>query len=112
VCRALKVLCAAPGRERLAELKRATVSVHWELAGGATSVDELFSQVDVLQPDVVVIDTALGPEAAIGVRERLPIARVVAVGGPLEGVDAVADTTSAVKDAILGVPPVGGPVRS
>jgi DNA-binding NarL/FixJ family response regulator len=112
MCRALKVLCAAPDSERLAELKRAALSVHWELTGGATSSDELVNQVDVLQPDVVVIDTALGPEVAVMVRERRPTARVVAVGGPLEGADAVADTAGAVKEAIIGMPPVGGPVRS
>ena len=112
MCRALKVLCAAPDSERLAELKRAVVSVHWELAGGATSLDELVKQVDVLQPDVVVIDSALGPEVANIVRERRPTARVVAVGDPMDGADAVADAPGAAKDAILGVPPVGGPVRS
>ena len=111
MCRALKVLCAAPGRERLAELKRAVLSVHWELAGGATCVEELVNQADVLQPDVVVIDVELGPDVAIMVRERRPTARVVAVGGPLEGADAIADTPGAAKDAILGMPPVGGPVR-
>jgi DNA-binding NarL/FixJ family response regulator len=112
MCRALKVLCAAPDPERLIELKRAVVSVHWELRGGAMSVDELVNQIAVLQPDVVVIDAALGPEAATGVRERRPEARIVAVGGPLEGADAFAETAAAVKDAILGVPPVGGPVRT
>jgi hypothetical protein len=111
MCRALKVLCGAPDRDRLTDLKRAALSVHWELTGGATSVDELVNQVDVLQPDVVVVDAALREDAAIRVRERRPTARIVSVDGPLDGADAVADLEG-VKDAILGLPPVGGPVRT
>ena len=38
MCRALKVLCAAEGRERLAVLKRASVGARWELVGGALIV--------------------------------------------------------------------------
>jgi DNA-binding NarL/FixJ family response regulator len=110
VCRALKVLCAAPDRERLQELKRATVSAHWELAGGACTVEELVSQVDGSAPDVVVIDVGIGPDAASRVRERRPTARIVSVGGSMDGADAYADADT-VREVILGVPPVGGPVR-
>jgi hypothetical protein len=111
MCRALKVLCAAPDPDRLIELKRAAVSVHWELRGGAMSVDELVNQVERLAPDVVVVDTALGEDAAIRVRQRRATARIVSVGGPLDGADTVADLEG-VKEAILGMPPVGGPVRT
>jgi hypothetical protein len=112
MCRALKVLCAAQDADRLIALKRAALSVHWELAGGATSVDELVNQVDGHAPDVVVVDAALGEDAAIKVRERRPTARIVSVGGPLEGADAFAQTGTSVKQAIVGLPPVGGPVRT
>lgn len=111
MCRALKVLCAAPDRERLLQLKRAAVSVHWELVGGATTADELVNQVDHFAPDVILIDAAIGADAAANVRSRQPTARIVAVGGELDGADGCADLDG-VKDAIMGVPPVGGPVRS
>jgi AmiR/NasT family two-component response regulator len=106
MCRALRVLCAAPDRERLLALKRATVSAQWELVGGACSLDELVSQVDGVAPDVVVIDAGIGPHAASRVREHRATARIVSVGGPMRGADAH------VREAIMGVPPVGGPVRS
>jgi DNA-binding NarL/FixJ family response regulator len=109
MCRALKVLCAAPDRARLSELKRAAVSVHWELVGGATSEDELVNQVDGSAPDVVVIDAGIGEGAAARVRERRPHARIIMVGGRLDGVESV--SLDGVRDAILGAPPVGGPVR-
>jgi len=111
MCRALKVLCAAPGRDRLLELKRAAVSVHWELIRGATTTDELVKQVDEVRPDVIVIDGQLGPDAARRVRERMPDARIVSVGLSLEGANTNAETAT-VKDAILGLPPPAGPVRS
>jgi DNA-binding NarL/FixJ family response regulator len=111
VCRALRVLCAAPDPERLAELKRAAVSVSWELVGGATTVEQLRDQAERLQPDIVVIDARMGPGAVAAARQPERRARVVAVDGSLEGADAHA-ALSGVKEAILGVPPVGGPVRS
>jgi AmiR/NasT family two-component response regulator len=111
MCRALRVLCAAPDRERLLALKRATVSAQWELVGGACSLDELVSQVDGVAPDVVVIDAGIGPHAASRVREHRATARIVSVGGPMRGADAHVGS-GAVREAIMGVPPVGGPVRS
>jgi len=111
MCRALKVLCAAPDRDRLLELKRAVASVHWELVRGAVNLDELVNQVDQMRPDVIVIDAALGVNAATRVRERMPNARIVSVGGPLDGENAAAEPGT-VKEAILGLPPPAGPVRS
>ena len=111
MCRALKVLCAAPDTGTLTELKRATVSVHWELTGGATSIDELVKQLDDLTPDAVVIGAGFDDRAPRIVRERLPRARIVSVGRPLGGADAFADADG-IRDAILGLPPVGGPVRA
>jgi len=70
VCRALTVLCAAPGRARMVELKRAAVAQEWELTGGATSVDELAAQVADLRPDVLVIDSALGSAGVTAARDR------------------------------------------
>ncbi len=103
MCRALKILCAAPTPERLAELKRATVTVHWELVGGATSVDELAAQIEEWTPDVVVLDKGFGPDAEARAREVKEAVRIVVV----EGVDA-----DSIREAILGLPQPGGPVRS
>jgi hypothetical protein len=110
MCRALTVLCAAGDRERLGELKRASVAVEWELAGGATSLEELAAQVADLRPDVVVVDAALGPEAATRAHQAKPGVRVVSVG-PLPEADEEAASLDEVRGAILGLPRPGGPVR-
>jgi len=111
MCRALKVLCAAADRDRLAELKRSSVSTHWELVGGATSVHDLERQLAEFGPDVVVVDAALGGQALECVRASRPTARLVAVG-PLAGADAGASADGEIRAAILGLPRPGGPVRS
>ena len=111
MCRALKVLCAAGDRERLAELKRAAVGTHWELVGGASSVEELERQMAEFEPDVVVVDAGLGDQAVDSVRGAggRP-ARLVAVGR-LARADAQASEMGEVRAAILGLPRPGGPVR-
>jgi DNA-binding NarL/FixJ family response regulator len=111
MCRALKLLCAAAGRERLMELKRAAVGATWELVGGAASGPELAAYVAELGPDIVVLDAALGAEAVTAIRAGRATARIVSVGH-LDGVDAVADSLEDVRQAVLGVPKRGGPVRS
>jgi hypothetical protein len=110
MCRALTVLCAAADRARLGELKRAAVATEWELAGGATSLEELAAQVSDLRPDVVVVDAALGPDAVTRAREAKPGIRVVSVG-PLGDADEEAASLDEVRAAILGLPRPGGPVR-
>ena len=110
MCRALKVLCVAPGRERLGELKRATVSTNWELVGGAASLEEVAAQAESWSPDVVVIDAEMGLEAVDAVRSKLERARIVSVGGPLPGADDVAASLEDVRAAVLGLPRPGGPV--
>jgi len=110
LCRALKLLCAAPDRDCLGALKRATVAAHWELVGGATSLQELVKQADEWRPDIVVVDGGMGVGAVTGVRARLPSVRIVSVG-PLAGADEVARSLDGVREAILGLPPIGGPVH-
>src|SRR6266498_3197670 len=109
MCRALRVLCAASDPDRLDQLKRASVSVHWELVGGATAVAELEAQVGEWRADVVVVDAALGVEAVRAVRQIRPAARVVSVG-EVAGADALADSMDGVREAVLGLPRPGGPV--
>jgi hypothetical protein len=111
MCRALKVLCAAPDRDRLSALKRASVGVAWELVGGAASLQELPAQLGSWRPDVVVLDASLGTGALDAVHETGRSVRVVSVG-ELPGSDAVVGSLAEVRDAILGVPRPGGPVRA
>jgi chemotaxis response regulator CheB len=111
MCRALRVLCAASDPEGLAALKRATVSASWEVVGGATSVEELGRQIEGWAPDVVVVDAALGHRAVATVRSLDRPVRLVSVG-PLAGTDAAADSLGSVREAIVGIPGPGGPVRA
>lgn len=109
MCRALRVLCAAPDQLRLGELKRAAVGTQWELTGGATSVEELRAQLAAWRPDVVVLDAVLGDEAVRVARELTPAPRVLSFGA-LSGVDAEVSRPDEVRRAILGLPQPGGPV--
>ncbi len=108
MCRALKILCVAPSVSRLTELKRATVTVHWELVGGATSVEEIAEQVVAWNPDVIVIDRALGSDAQLRARAAKETLRVVSV----EAAEPGGYSHDAVREAILGTPQPGGPVRT
>jgi DNA-binding NarL/FixJ family response regulator len=110
VCRALKILCAAPDADSLRALKLAAVSATWELVGGASSSQELVRQLDDHAPDVVVVDASLPGVDVAAIRQAAPRVRVIALGS-LPGADGVAPTPERVRDAILGLPPVGGPVR-
>jgi DNA-binding NarL/FixJ family response regulator len=110
MCRALRVLCVATTRDRLSELKRAAVSVHWELAGGAISMEELLLQLEEERPDVVVIHSGMATEAVEKVRRLDPNVRIVTIG-EVPGADEHAPSIHEVKEAILGLPRPGGPVR-
>jgi hypothetical protein len=111
VCRALRVLCAAVGRARLGELKRAAVSAHWELTGGAASLDELVAHLEEFEPDVLVLDAELGDGAVGRARAVRGALRVVSVGPADLGADQRADGLGDVRAAVLGLPKPGGPVR-
>ncbi len=104
MCRSLKVLCAASTPERLAEMKRATVSAHWELVGGATSVGEVAAQIAEWNPDVVVLDQALLPDAEARARGAKEAVRIVVVESVVEG--------NSIREAIVGLAQPGGPVRT
>ena len=110
MCRSLRVLCAAPGSDRLGALKRATVSASWELVGGVSDGADLLAQLTSWRPDVVVLQD-MGEEAVALVRSTLPLARVVTVGMAAPRADAWAGTEDDVPEAVLGVPRPGGPVR-
>lgn len=109
MCRALKVLCAAPA-DRLMALKRAAVSATWELVGGAVTAEEVAAEVAAERPDVVVIDEGLTGVAVAKARRAYRTVRVVGVG-TLPGVDASVQDLADLREAILGLQGPGGPVR-
>jgi DNA-binding NarL/FixJ family response regulator len=109
MCRALKVLCAAPTVQALSELKRACVAATWELVGGATTTEELVAQLDEWEPDVLVVDAGLGEEAVRAVRATRPSIRIVGLG-PVPGADEKSASLDGIRSSILGLPRPGGPV--
>ncbi|MFN2545713.1 MAG: hypothetical protein ABR600_14245 [Actinomycetota bacterium] len=112
MCRALTVLCVASGRPSLQALKKAAVAREWELTPGATTVDDALDQLDERKPHVLITWGAfagLVKEA----RSRYPSLRIIAVGRTaVPDADVNVPSVKGVRDAILGVPPAGGPVRS
>jgi hypothetical protein len=109
MCRAIRVLCAARGSRRLLELKRATVAAEWELVGGVASLAELQAQLEVLAPDVVVVDAGLGERAVGAVARARPTARIVSLGAA-PGAHEVVTSLQEIRAAILGLPRPAGPV--
>jgi DNA-binding NarL/FixJ family response regulator len=112
MCRAIRILCAAAGPSRLDELKRAAVSAHWELVGGATSLEQLSDHAADWEPDVIVLEAGLGAEAVLLARRLRPVARVVVVGAaePLQGCDETVEFLEDIRPAIMGLRRPGGPV--
>jgi hypothetical protein len=108
MCRALKVLCVAPDRDRLRALKRAAVSADWELTSGATNEAEALEQLEADPPHVVVV--LGGFEGFVReARRRYPFLRVV-VDRPVPEATAVVEDVAEVRDAIKGLPRPAGPV--
>jgi hypothetical protein len=109
VCRALKVLCVAEDEASLAALKRAAVSVEWELAPGAASEAEAMRQLHEERPHVLVV---FGPFDGFVRRavEAYPGLRVVA-DRDLPGASVLAASLDEVRGAVKGRPRPGGPVR-
>jgi hypothetical protein len=108
MCRALKVLCAAPDRERLTALKRATVSADWELAPGATDEASALEQLESERPHVVVVVGGL--EGFVReARRRYPYLRIVTDHDEPEASAVVSDLDE-VRAAVKGLPRPAGPI--
>jgi hypothetical protein len=108
MCRALKVLCAAPDREGLMALKRATVSADWELTSGATDEASALAQLEAEHPHVVVVTGDLDGFVR-RVRERYPFLRIV-TDHPVPEATAVVAGLDGVRAAVRGLPRPAGPV--
>jgi len=112
VCRALVVVCVAPEAESLRALKLATVGSDWELAPGATSVDQAVAQIEERRAHVLVAQAPAEDVVRVA-RERWPGLRIVVVGGGApEGASSLVGSLEGVRDAVRGLPSPGGPVRS
>jgi hypothetical protein len=112
VCRALQVVCVAAGEPSLRTLKRAAVSADWELTAGATDAHDALAQIVDRRAHVLVAWGAFA-DLVRQARQRSPALRIVAVGRTvMPEADVNLSSIKGVRDAILGIPPRGGPVRS
>lgn len=109
MCRALRVLCAAPNEGSLRALKQAAVSTAWEFVGGATSADDAVAQAKEWNPDILVFFGVVAPDLDARVRDAVPSIRTVVIG-PGEA-DAHVEDVADVKVAIAGLPRPPGPIR-
>ncbi len=100
MCTALKVLCVAEDRERLASLKRAAVSAEWELLAGAWDEREALRQLHDDRPHVLVVFGDL-PELLAEARKAVPDLRIL-TDRDLPGTDVVVGSAAEVKEAALG----------
>lgn len=108
MCRALKVLCVAPDDDALRALKRATVSVEWELVGGATSESDAIGQIDIERPHVLVVFGPFERVVALA-KERFPGIRIV-TDRDAPGTTVVATSLEEVRGLLRVIPRPGGPV--
>src|SRR5947199_250792 len=58
-CRTMLVVCASPDRGSLSDLKRAAVGAAWELAPGATTVEDALGQLKDPHAQVLVVQCPL-----------------------------------------------------
>jgi hypothetical protein len=108
MCRAIKVLCVAPDREGLVDLKKATVSAEWELSPGATDLRGALDQIDAERPHVLVVFGGFDRLVALA-RERYPGMRIVA-DRDTPGATVVATSAEEVRGLVLAGPRPGGPI--
>ena len=110
MCRALQVVCVAAGEPSLRTLKRAALASDWELTPGATDDDAALAQIGARRAHVLVAWGAFG-DLVREARVRFPALRIVAVGRtPIPEADVNLTSITGVRDAVIGIPPPGGPV--
>ena len=113
MCRALTVVTAAADRDSLLALKAAASGAGWELAPGATAADQAVAQIAQRGAHVLVVWGGVDDLVARA-RGAWPDLRIIQVTtGPADPrASAIVGSLEAVREAILGPPPPGGPVRS
>jgi hypothetical protein len=108
MCRALKVLCVAEDDDMLSALKRAAVSVEWELTDGATNEPDAIDRIDAERPHVLVVFGRFERLIALA-RDRFPGMRIV-TDRDAPGATVVASSLEEVRGLVKGIPRPGGPV--
>lgn len=104
----MKVMCVAEDDDTLGALKRAAVSVDWELAGGATNESDAIAQIEAERPHVLVVFGAFERLIAL-TRDRFPAMRIV-TDRDAPGASAVATSLKEIRGLVKGIPRPGGPV--
>jgi DNA-binding NarL/FixJ family response regulator len=62
VCFAVRIVVAAPTRERRMELRRAAVGAEWEVVADADTAEQAVAKVRALRAQILVVDAAIsGP---------------------------------------------------
>ena len=109
MCRAVKVMCVASDEDALRALKRASVAAEWELTPGAPDADAALRQLEEERPHFLVAFGTYG-DLVTTARARHPGLRIV-TDRDVPGADVVATSLDEVRDALVGAPRPGGPVR-
>jgi hypothetical protein len=110
MCRAVKVLCVAPDRERLVALKQAVVAAEWELCPGATDLRGALDQLDAERPHAMVVFGSFEELVALAA-DRFPGMRIV-TDRAMPGSSAVVAEETDARAALRLQPRPGGPVVS
>jgi hypothetical protein len=103
VCTAVRIVVAAPTRERRLELRRAAVAAEWEVVGEAADAEGALRETVERRGRFLVLEAAsAGPRPEVLVRRlksTSPLAFVVGVG-EVPGADATvaADDLAALRD--------------
>jgi hypothetical protein len=91
MCTAVRIVVAAPSRERRLELRRAAVTAEWEVVGEADGPEGAYSQAVERRARFLVLDAAAAGDRPEVLVRRLksvsPLAFVVGVG-TVAGADA------------------------
>jgi hypothetical protein len=91
VCLAVRIVVAAPTRERRLQLRRAAVSAEWEVVADADSAEHAVAKTTALRARILVVDAASAGENPGQIATRLAGVRprVLLVGvGEVPGADA------------------------
>jgi DNA-binding NarL/FixJ family response regulator len=108
VCFAVRIVVAAPTRERRMELRRAAVGAESEVVADADTAEQAIAKVRALRAQILVVDAATSGPRPLEMTARLASLRprVLLVGvGEVAGADAsVADDGLAdLRDVLAGL---------